>query len=370
MTKTTILVAGGAGYIGSHFCYLAAQHGFTPIVIDRLNSPFPVIEDFRRRSAKWGHLEIADIGDVDAITDIIKRHKPIAAVCFAALIDVAESVANPEMYWENNFYKATTFFQTLKRCSVEHIVFSSTAAVYGNPVDGLPLQETSPHQPINTYGLTKLGCEIVLQGKDVLPALSTSTYNAIYEKFKKTCLPYDTIVREGFAGLNSIIFRYFNAAGAAPQEGLGEMHEPETHMIPNALFAAHRLFSYKDETRTLIINGNDYPTPDGTCVRDYVHVIDLAAAHIAGLKHLLNGGTRARFNLGTGTGYSLHEIVESVRSITGKDFVVKIGPRREGDPARLVADATKAKTILNWAPQHGLSAIIHDANSFYLNNCS
>lgn len=356
----TILVAGGAGYIGSHFCKLAAEKGYTPITIDRLTSPSPRVEAFRRASVQWGPLEVADIGDTDTVLGIIKKYKPVAAICFASLIDVAESVANPEMYWENNFYKVMRFFKTLEHGNLRHVVFSSTAAVYGNPIEARPLTEDDMLAPINPYGMTKLACEITLQG--LSNRLEAS--DAFIDELSKRALSLDYAYPEFrislFPCLKSVIFRYFNAAGADKSAAIGEMHEPETHLIPNTILAAQGA-----RGTPFTLNGTDYATPDGTCVRDYVHVEDLAQAHIQGLEHLLGGGKSDVFNLGTGRGYSIKQVISSVKQITGKDFMVHEGPRRIGDPAYLVANATKAEQVLGWKPTHSLDEIINTAAAFH-----
>jgi UDP-glucose 4-epimerase len=335
-------VAGGAGYIGAPFCKMAAAAGFAPVVVDRLSSPSPRVEAYRRSAVQWGPLEVADIGDSDAISAIIQKHKPVAAVCFAALIEVAESIAKPELYWENNFEKAGRFFNTLTKGGVSKLVFSSTAAVYGEAHK--PLKEDSKLAPINPYGMTKLGCETMLHG--------TGRDKAEIQKRNPLAFPF----------MKSVVFRYFNAAGALPE--VGEMHEPETHLIPNAIFAAQRQRGFGTE-KQFTLYGTDYPTRDGTCIRDFVHVEDLATAHVLGVQYLLEGGTSDVFNLGTGTGMSVREVVAAVRTATGSDFEVREVPRRAGDPPLLVADASKAASALGWKPRHDLNSIVASAVAFH-----
>ncbi|HVY12597.1 MAG TPA: UDP-glucose 4-epimerase [Alphaproteobacteria bacterium] len=358
MNKFPILVAGGAGYIGAHFCKAAQDAGFLPVVVDRISSPSPRVEAFRRASARWGVLEVADIGDAGAVSAIIEKHKPVAAVCFAALIEVAESVKRPGLYWENNFLKAMRFFQTLEKSGINKLVFSSTAAVYGAPEANKPLKETDILNPINPYGMTKLGCEVMLQGAERHPTLPPAFLNEVSEHLPTGRCPF-------FSKINSVVFRYFNAAGADVANDLGEMHEPETHLIPHAIFAAQKQREYAGGRKAFTFFGTDYDTEDGTPVRDFVHVDDLAEAHIAGLRHLLDGGASDVFNLGSGKGYSVREVVETVHDVTRQDFVVNEGARRPGDPPYLVADIAKAKAKLGWQPKRGLTDIISSASEFH-----
>lgn len=358
-----ILVAGGAGYIGSHFCKLAAEKGFTPITIDRLSSPSPRVESFRRAAVQWGPLEVADIGDVPTIETIIQRYKPVAVACFAALIEVAESVANPDAYWDNNFYKAVNFFKTLDHHNIRNVVFSSSAAVYGNPIKTHALTEDDTLAPINPYGMTKLACEVALQGLLQREGVSDTFVNELARRCSTLERSFPEFGSSFFPGLRSVIFRYFNAAGADESAVIGEMHEPETHLIANAVLAAQGARDFANG-RTFQLNGTDYPTPDGTCVRDYVHVNDLALAHIQGLEYLMAGGASNVFNLGTGKGYSVKQVIDGVKTACGS-FTVKEGPRRQGDPAFLVADASKAERVLGWKPEKHLDAIIQSAAAFH-----
>jgi len=365
MTQKTILVAGGAGYIGSHFCYVAAQHGFQLVVVDRLRAASPQMVAFRRQAVQWGVLEVADIGDAAAMAAILHRHKPIAALCFAALIEVGESTRDPALYWENNFASAARFFQTLAQAGVRYLVFSSTAAVYGNPKAARPLREDDALAPINPYGMTKLACEILLQGHGARPAAGDDFMAVFGEKAKHLLGRSHDFNQPFFPGIKNVVFRYFNAAGAAFAQGLGEMHEPETHLIPNAVLAALGKRGFGTPDKLFTIHGRDYPTPDGTCIRDFVHVLDIAEAHVAGLHYLLEGGRNAVFNLGSGQGYSVQTIVDQVRQIAGQAFPLAYGPRREGDPSLLVASAERAHLALNWQPKRDLNTILTDAYQFH-----
>jgi UDP-glucose-4-epimerase GalE len=349
MSKPCILVTGGAGYIGAHFCRAASMAGFAPVVLDRISSKSSRVEAYRRECVKSLPLEVADIGDKAALRKIIDRYKPTAAIHFAALTEIEESIANPNLYWENNFEKTRLFFEVLEETNVNKVVFSSTAAVYGNPRHPAPLMETDGLTPINPYGATKLGGEVMLQN----PATS-----ALFSKDFYTRAPQV----KHFPKLRSVILRYFNAAGS--DGTCGEIHDPETHLIPNALFAAEGLRDY-GKGKAFTVYGTDYPTPDGTAVRDYIHINDLVGAHILGLNYLMKGGGSDIFNIGSGQGYSVKDVVETVRQVTKRNFDVKYGERRAGDPPMLVADITKARKILNWTPKTALPGIIESAWHFH-----
>ena len=310
----TILVTGGAGYVGSHTCKALAKAGHTPMTYDNLSRG-------HRELVKWGPLEIGDIRDQTKVEDILKRYKPDAVIHFAAYIFAGESVAQPQLYEDNNVGGAKSLLAAMAVTGVRKIVVSSTAAVYGMPPKS-PIAETEVCKPVNPYGETKLKMEKML-------------------------------ARE--SDLKWVALRYFNAAGADPDGDTGEWHEPEDHLIPIMLDVALKL---KD---TMTINGTDYPTPDGTCVRDYVHVTDLADAHVRALKYLLDGKPSAAFNLGTSNGYSVKDVIETGRMVTGLEIPAKLGPRRPGDAVSLVADSTKAKTELEWSPQFDLRAQIAHA---------
>jgi len=347
----TIVVAGGAGYIGSHFCHVAAERGFSPVVVDRIGPSTDRVEAYRRGAGQRFPLEICDIGDETRIGELIARHRPVAAVCFAALIEVGESVANPGLYWDNNYLRAGRFFRSLAAGGVRHIVFSSTAAVYSSATDTKCLAEGHRLDPANPYGLTKLACELTLQG-------ASASHNVA----PGVQLDHGLAARP--PPPSSLIFRYFNAAGAHPAEGLGEVHDPESHLVPRAIAAVQQSARTGDGA-VLTINGDDYPTDDGTCVRDYVHVLDLAEAHVAGLEYLLAGGANDVINLGFGSGYSIRQVLAAIEEVTGIPVPARVGPRRAGDPARLVADVTKARNVLGWQPRRGLNEIIASAAEFH-----
>ena len=314
MPKGNILVTGGAGYIGSHVCAALKVQGFTPVTLDNLGHGY-------REAVKFGPLVEGDIGDQALVAKICAQYKPLAALHFAALIEVAESVKQPALYMENNGEKARRLIEALRRGGVTRVVFSSTAAVYGLPGKEGPIAEDAPLKPINPYGESKLKAETYLrEQKD----------------------------------MTSVILRYFNAAGAG-EDGIGEAHGPETHLIPNALLA---LLGMKPG---FTVFGQDYPTPDGTAKRDYIHILDLADAHLLALDHLLAGKDSAAINLGTGTGASVKEVLAAIASVAGREVPHSFGPRRVGDPPYLVADNKKAKQVLGWQPRRSLQEIIASA---------
>ncbi len=301
-----ILITGGAGYIGSHTCKALAQAGYNPITFDNLSAG-------HKHAVKWGPLEIGDIRDSEALSKVFKKYKTEAVIHFASKIVVSESVREPESYYDNNVNGTLSLLNVMQTHSINVIVFSSTAAVYGYPETN-PIEESHPLLPINPYGETKLKCEELL------------------EKYRDT------------HGINYIALRYFNAAGADPTSELREEHEPETHLIPLLLKAAK-------ENKPFSLFGNDYKTPDGTCIRDYIHVTDLASAHIKSLEYLINNQRSQCLNLGTGKGYSVREVLEAAKKITSKKINEVISERREGDPDSLVAKADAAQKILDWHPQ-------------------
>ncbi len=336
----TILISGGAGYIGSHAAYVLKQQGFEPVVIDNLSTG-------NAWAASFGIFEQGDVGDVDFVRTVCEKYQPRAAMHFAAFIEVGESVTNPAKYIENNRDKASRFFKTLNACGVKKTVFSSTAAVYGDTssvyseVGGNgPISEMYPTKPINPYGQSKLEAEAYLRMLDA-------------------------------DGMRSVTLRYFNVAGAAPVEAqIGEAHAPESHLIPRLVLplidAPADLVEALGLRKGFTIYGDDYPTPDGTAVRDYIHVLDLIDAHIRALNYLLKGGATDIFNLGSGKGFSVTDIVGATRKALDRPhFSAGFAPRREGDPAILVASSVKAGKILGWRPSRSLQDIITDAAAWH-----
>ncbi len=311
-----ILVTGGAGYIGSVTVELLLAKGEEVVVLDNL------FRGHREAVAPHQPFYHGQIGDRDLIARITKEHEIDSCVHFAALTYVGESVEKPAAYFENNVQQGIAFVGALERAGMRRIVFSSTAATYGEP-KRIPITEQDPQWPTNPYGWSKLFMERLLAN-------------------------YDTAYGTKFVSL-----RYFNAAGATTR--CGEDHDPETHLIPNVLEAA------TGQPPEVAVFGNKYPTPDGTAIRDYVHVTDLADAHIRALEHLRKGGASDFLNLGTGVGYSVLQVIETARKITGRPIRARIEVPRAGDPARLVADATRAKQVLGWTPTSDLESIIRSA---------
>ena len=313
----TVLVAGGAGYVGSHCCLALAAAGFRPVVFDDLSNG-------HREHVQWGPLEVGDIRDGARLDAVFAQHKPIAVLHFAARIEVGESVKNPGAFFDNNVGGTITLIEAARRAGVEALVFSSTCATFGDPVT-LPMAEDHPQAPLNPYGRSKLMVEQAL---------------ADYDRY---------------VGFRSAVMRYFNAAGADPEGRIGEWHEPETHAIPLAIQVALGQRSH------FTIFGDDYDTRDGTAVRDYVHVLDLADAHVSALKRLLAGGSSESYNLGTGTGTTVRELVDGVGRAVGKPLAVQMAPRRPGDAPILVGDSAKARAQLGWSPSRDLDAILSSA---------
>jgi UDP-arabinose 4-epimerase len=313
-----VLVTGGAGYIGSHACQALKSAGFLPVTYDNFSGGFP-------RLVRYGPLEEGDIRDRERLLDVIARYKPVAAMHFAALIAVGESVEDPALYYRNNFVGALTLFDALREAGMGKIVFSSTAAIYGAP-ERQPISESAAQLPINPYGRSKLMVEHAL-----------ADYGAAY-------------------GLRSVSLRYFNACGAHPSGEIGEMHEPETHLIPRVLMAAQGAIDAID------VFGTDYPTPDGTAIRDYIHVCDLADAHVAALRYLIAGGETITLNLGTGRGHTVREVIDAARRATNRDIPVRYAMRRAGDSPELVADASLARKALGWTARwRDIDAIVASA---------
>jgi UDP-glucose 4-epimerase len=314
---TNILVAGGAGYIGAHTCLDLFAKGFTPVVYDNLSNG-------HAEFVKWGKLEIGDIRDRRRLDEVLAKHKPQAIIHFAAAIEVNESVRDPGRYYENNVGGTITLLRAAQAAGIDKIVFSSTCATYGMPLS-IPMDEGHPQSPLNPYGQSKLIVEQILRDLD------------------------------RYQGLHSVILRYFNAAGADPEGKIGEWHSPETHAIPIALEAALGRRPYFQ------VLGTDYETRDGSCVRDFVHVLDLADAHTRAIEHLLNDGKSLALNLGTGHGTTVKELLDQVGRVVGKTIDVKYGPRRDGDSPALIADNTLAKRTIGWSPRHDLKSIIDTA---------
>ena len=312
-----ILVIGGAGYIGSHTVRMLAKQGYNPVVFDNLS------KGHREAVANYP-FELGDLGDKARLTEVFKKHNIEAVMHFAAFIEVGESVQEPSKYYHNNVAKVLNLLDAMVENNVKFFVFSSTAATFGEPVKE-KIDETHPQKPINPYGNTKLMVE-------------------------KMLADFDTAY-----GLKATALRYFNASGADDSGEIGESHNPESHLIPIVLQAA------AGKRPSIKMFGDDYPTPDGTCVRDYVHVNDLARAHILALEKMVKENKSERFNLGSGNGFSVAELVKEAKKITGVDFKVEVAPRRAGDPAVLVADSTKAQQVLGWKPEYSLTRIIETA---------
>jgi len=316
--EPTIFVTGGAGYVGSHCCKAFARAGWNVVTYDNLSRGW---RDF----VKWGELIEGDVRDAERLTAAMRKVRPAAVAHFAALAYVGESVGNPGLYYDVNARGSLNILQAMADCAVPAIVFSSTCATYGVP-DRLPIDEATHQSPINPYGASKLMVERMLADFGHAHAL------------------------------RSVALRYFNAAGADPEGDLGERHDPETHLIPLAIAAA------RPGDSSLTVFGNDFPTPDGTCIRDYIHVADLAEAHVLALRHLLDGGQSDVFNLGTETGTSVSGVIAAVEAISGAPVRFTHGSRREGDPPVLVASAAKARAALGWAPTRSdIQSIIADA---------
>jgi UDP-arabinose 4-epimerase len=318
-----VLVTGGAGYIGSHACKALAASGLLPIAYDNLVSG-------HAWAVKWGPLEVGDILDRARLDEVFHKHRPSAVMHFAAYAYVGESVEQPVKYYRNNVSGTLSLLEAMHDHGVQRLVFSSSCATYGMP-QGSRIGEDHPQNPINAYGASKLMVERML-----------ADFGTAY-------------------GLRSISLRYFNAAGADPDGEIGEDHDPETHLIPLVLETA------MGKRRNVTIHGTDYDTPDGTCIRDYVHVTDLAEAHVLALKALQGNGNAASRNLGIGKGFSVKQVIETARSVTNRTIAVKEGARRPGDPPQLVADATRAKGELGWKPQcQDLDQIIGSAWNWML----
>ncbi len=305
-TGSSILVIGGAGYIGSHTCKALAQAGLKPVVFDNLSTG-------HRSAVKWGPLIEGDLLDRQALARLMDEIRPAAVLHFAAVSHVEGSHGDPAFYYHNNVEGSLNLLAAMRAHAIDKLVFASTSAVYGNG-EGAPIHESATISPISAYGRSKAMIEAVLVD-----------YERAY-------------------GLRSISLRYANAAGADPEGDVGEMHDPETHLVPRALMAAF------GQQSALTVFGEDYPTADGTCVRDFVHVSDLADAHVEALRQLLAGRDGGAFNLGTGHGHSVREVLDCVAATTGHPVPSELGPRRPGDPARLVLCPKQAASRLGFAP--------------------
>ncbi len=305
--NNAVLVAGGAGYIGSHVCKALSKAGYLPVTYDNLVYG-------HEWAVKWGPLELGDILDRNRLDAVIEKYQPQAIMHFAAFTYVGESVSNPGKYYRNNVAGSLNLIEAARDRGIGSFVFSSTAAVYGIP-DRLPIAEDAPMRPVNPYGASKLMVETML-----------ADFGQAH-------------------GLKSIALRYFNAAGADPEGEIGEDHDPESHLIPLVLDAV------SGRRGAITVFGTDYDTPDGTCVRDYIHVSDLANAHVMALEALGAGAPSGAYNLGTGSGFSVREVISAAGTATGLEVPVVFGARRPGDPAQLVSDATRARDALGWQPQ-------------------
>ncbi len=313
-----ILVVGGAGYIGSHMVQMLGQRGCEVTTLDNLSSG-------HRDAVLWGRFVQGDLADMALLADLMTQGRFDAVMHFASFIQVGESVAQPAKYYRNNVANTLNLLEVMQAFGVKRFIFSSTAATFGEP-QYTPIDEAHPQRPINPYGHTKLMVEQMLADMDAA------------------------------WGLKSVSLRYFNAAGACPHGRLGERHDPETHLIPLVLQAA------SGRRPHIGVFGRDYDTPDGTCVRDYIHIEDLCQAHWLALQHLRDGGDREAFNLGNGNGFSVQQVIDTARTVTGREIRVVDGPRRAGDPAVLVADSRRARQLLGWKPAYpDLDTIVEHA---------
>jgi UDP-glucose-4-epimerase GalE len=319
-----ILVTGGAGYIGSHTRYFLEKAGHSVVVVDNLSRG-------HRDAVPEKLLRVLDLCETDKLTRLLEEERVEAVVHFAAYIAVGESTKIPELYFSNNVSGSVSLFTAMLQTGVKHLVFSSTAAAYGIPRQ-VPIPESEPSAPINPYGESKVMVEKILAWLDQ------------------------------YRDLRSVCLRYFNACGAEPASGLGERHDPETHLIPLVVRAVQT-------GKPVTLFGDDYPTPDGTCIRDYIHVSDLAGAHVVAIEYLLNGGKSDVFNVGTGSGYSVKQVLAAAERVVGKPVPHTIGPRREGDPPSLIADSQKLQRTLGWRPKRSeLDQIVQDAWHFAQQN--
>lgn len=317
--RPALLIAGGAGYIGSHVCKAVAEAGYLPVTYDNLSSG-------HSWAVRWGPLEGGDLLDAGRLDEVMRKYRPEAVIHLAGLIVSSESVSDPAQYYTNNVSGSIGLLDAMRRNGVARIVFSSSAAVYGEPEAAEPMPETHPQQPLNPYGTSKLMIERVLQD-----------YARAYN-------------------MHSVSLRYFNAAGADADGEIGEAHPVETHLIPLVLDVA------AGRRHQIAIYGDDYTTKDGTCIRDYIHVSDLAEAHVLALRYLDRSVGAHAFNLGNGEGTTVREVIDIARKVTGAAIPLRVEPRRPGDPAVLLADAARARSVLGWVPRyHTLDSMVASA---------
>ncbi|MDW6023477.1 UDP-glucose 4-epimerase GalE [Mesorhizobium sp. BAC0120] len=322
MSPQRVLVTGGAGFIGSHTAKLLSRSDVEPVVFDNLTTG-------NRSAVRWGPFVQGDILDTAHLAETFTRYEPNAVIHFAASAYVGESVEDPSKYYRNNVAGTLSLLNACREAGIDKVIFSSSCATYGVP-PGLPIKEATPQLPVNPYGRTKLIAEQML-----------GDFAAAY-------------------GLRYVALRYFNACGADPDGELGEWHDPETHLIPRALLAAAGKISH------LAVFGDDYETPDGTCIRDYIHVSDLAHAHVLAFHHLVRGGENLAVNLGTGRGSSIRQILEAVSRVTQREVPIELHPRRRGDPPALYADPTLAREALGFSPRYSdLDTIVRTAAPFF-----
>ena len=325
MKPKTVLVTGGAGYIGSHTCKALAMAGYLPVVYDNLVYG-------HKWAVKWGPFEKGDITDRIRLDEVINKYRPAAIIHFAAYAYVGESVINPGKYYRNNVAGSLTILEAMRDHGIDKIIFSSSCATYGIP-KSVPIKEDHPQNPINPYGASKVMIERMLKDFDIAHSI------------------------------RSIVLRYFNAAGADPDIEIGEDHDPETHLIPLVLDVA------AGKRPEITIFGNDYDTSDGTCVRDYIHVTDLADAHVLALDALEHGMPSTSYNLGNEQGFSVKEVIDRASEVTGCKIATIIGSRRAGDPPRLVGNSRKIKKELGWRPQYNeIETIIETAWKWTVRN--
>jgi UDP-glucose 4-epimerase/UDP-arabinose 4-epimerase len=326
--RGTVLVTGGAGYIGAHTAKALHDGGWLPVVYDNLSSGF-------REAVLWGEFVHGDVRDARALREAMEHYGALAVIHFASLIEVGRSCERPDLFYDTNVGGTAAILQAMQEAGVPRLVFSSTAAVYGQPeglAPGEALSETLPKEPTSPYGDTKLACERMIAAH---------------------CRAF---------GLSAVALRYFNACGADTSGLIGEAHDPETHLIPLTIRAA------LGQGKPLTVFGQDFPTADGTCLRDYIHVTDLAAAHVAALEADLEAGRFEAANVGTGSGYSVLEVIRAVEKALAQAVPHSIGPRRAGDPATLIADPSRAKALLSWkATSSSLEQIVESAAAWHRN---